>query len=291
MAAFERAVGLDPNNAEAWSQLGDAARNMEDDSTAVVAYRRALTLDPTRPITLFGYAGTVPPAEAESLLDSALAVDPGFLLARRARAGFQLGRGDTSGARRDFEVAGCEACPADMLPSMMAAHATVLHLLGDTAAARAEAEGVIARLRPSGGLASHVVGRLASYFLELGDTDKALDLLERIEPRGVRLWTSLRSDPVYYSLARNPRFRRLLADDAALGTARARDPRPPHPDGDTGEMGGNVHGPSRGASSVVARRQPVSRGRARGAGSATLPGRRYAGRVVGPRDTHRDRDP
>src|SRR5881296_3738920 len=86
-----------PIYAEAWHQMGDAATDMGDDSTAVTAWRRALAIDPGRPITLRAYAQMVVPAEARSLLDSALAVDPGFHLARLSRADIRLAQGDTSG--------------------------------------------------------------------------------------------------------------------------------------------------------------------------------------------------
>src|SRR2546425_9674153 len=170
LAAFARAVSLDPRNAEAWQQLGDAATNMGDDSTAVMASRRALAIDPGRPITLWVYAGTVSPAEVRPLLDSALAVDPGFWLARLARADVRLAQGDTSGARRDLDAARCEACAADMWPSWTAWHALALGSLGDTVAARVEADSVRARLHLAGGLSRLVGLPLALHYLQRGDT-------------------------------------------------------------------------------------------------------------------------
>src|SRR5207245_9195901 len=98
MAAFARAVALDPRNAEEWQQMGDAATDMGDDSTAVTAWRRALAIDPGRPITLRAYAQMVVLADATSLLDSALAVAPGCLLGRLSRAAICLAQDVTSGA-------------------------------------------------------------------------------------------------------------------------------------------------------------------------------------------------
>src|SRR3989442_1236307 len=46
MAALARAVSLDPRNAEAWHQLGDAAPTLGDDSTAITAWRRAPAVEP-----------------------------------------------------------------------------------------------------------------------------------------------------------------------------------------------------------------------------------------------------
>ena len=214
IAALARAVSLDPRNAEAWHQLGDAATVMGDDSTAVTAWRRALAFDPGRPITLRAYAQMVVPAEAASLLDSALAVDPGFLLARLSRADARLAQGDTSAARRDLEASRCEGCAADMWPSWTAWHALTLGSLGDTAAARVEADSVLARLRLAGGLSWRVGVPLAFHYLQLGDSATALDLLERIAPRGVKLWSLFTGDlsAAFYPVASSPRFRQIVSD-------------------------------------------------------------------------------
>ena len=214
MAAFARAVALDPQNAEAWHQMGDAATDMGDDSTAITAWRRALAIDPGRPITLRAYAQMVVPAEARSLLDSALAVDPGFHLARLSRADIRLAQGDTSGARRDLQASRCEVCAADMWPSWTAWHALSLGSLGDTAAARVEADSVRARLRLSGGLSWRVGVSLALHYLQLGDSATALDLLERISPRGVKLWSLLTGDlsAAFYPVASSRRFREIASD-------------------------------------------------------------------------------
>ena len=214
MAAFARAVSLDPRNAEAWHQMGDAATVMGDDSTAVTAWRRALAIDPGRPITLRAYAQMVVPGEARSLLDSALAVDPGFLLARLDRADARLRQGDTSGARRDLQASHCETCAADMWPSWTAWHALSLGSLGDTAAARVEADSVLARLQGAGGLSWRVAEPLVFHYLRLGDSATALDLLERISPRGVKLWSLLTGDVSlgFYPVASSSRFRQILSD-------------------------------------------------------------------------------
>ena len=214
MAAFARAVSLDPRNAEAWHQMGDAATVMGDDSTAVMAWRRALGIDPGRPITLRAYAQMVAPAESGPFLDSALAVDPGFLLARLSRADARLGQGDTAGARRDLEASRCEACAAEMWPSWTAWHALTLGSLGDTSTARAEVDSVFARLQRAGGLSWRVAEPLALHFLQLGDSATALDLLERISPRGVKLWSLLTGDAsaVFYPVASTQRFRRIVSD-------------------------------------------------------------------------------
>src|SRR2546425_5841800 len=117
MAAFARAVSLDPRNAEAWQQLGGAATNMGDDPTAGTAWRRALAIDPGRPITLNAHASLVVPAQAGRPLEQTLAVDPGVLMARLARADSRLRQGGSSGARRARAAPRCESLAPDMRPS------------------------------------------------------------------------------------------------------------------------------------------------------------------------------
>src|SRR5438876_913279 len=79
--ALLRAIALDPRNAEAHHQYGMALLWLGRDSAAADLYRRALQLEPERPITLFNLgrvaARQVHYAEARRWADSALAIDPG----------------------------------------------------------------------------------------------------------------------------------------------------------------------------------------------------------------------
>ena len=47
LAAYDRALDLDPTNADAWTNKGGMLRSLGRDDEAVVAYARALELDPT----------------------------------------------------------------------------------------------------------------------------------------------------------------------------------------------------------------------------------------------------
>src|SRR5205823_13132104 len=95
--ALLRAVGLDPRNAEAHHQYGMALRWLGRDSAAADMYRRALALEPERPITLFNLgrvaARETRYVEARRWADSALAIDPGadYAYVLRALAEFRLG--------------------------------------------------------------------------------------------------------------------------------------------------------------------------------------------------------
>ena len=106
--AFERAIALDPDNAEALHQYGNTLQKLGNDSAAEAAYARALAIDPLRPVTLRFMAQLrllqrkYP--EALRWADSAIAVDSTFALAYvdRARASRLLG--DTAGARLDADA-------------------------------------------------------------------------------------------------------------------------------------------------------------------------------------------
>jgi len=211
VAAFQRAVLLDSTNAEAWQQLGDAGTMMADESTAVIGIRRAMAIDPARPVTLRRYSRLVLSPESGRLLDSAIAVDPGFLLTYYSRGLTRFDAGDTTGARIDLESVKCTACPADMRPRFVGLRAAALQWTGDTNEARLEAERVLSWLRPIGSLSTGAAIPLAWYFDAVDDTNRVLDLLERIEPRGVDLWQNLINDP-FKTVANNPRFQRVLND-------------------------------------------------------------------------------
>src|SRR3989441_9292491 len=107
--AIERAVALDPRNAEAHHQYGTFLTNHDEYAAAVGQYQQALTIDPQRGTTLTGL-GMVSLrrreyAAARDWLDSSLAVDPGFYpgYVRRAEARPLLG--GTAAARGDAEAA------------------------------------------------------------------------------------------------------------------------------------------------------------------------------------------
>lgn len=207
--AFERAVALDPGNAEAYHQYGTVLRLLRDDSAAVVAYQRALTLDPVRPITLAGLAYSAIHArryeDARRWTDSALAVDPGFTLAYVARARILLQLGAVAEARNDAETAlrlGDGIGGSAML-TLAEVHA------GDTLAARARVEALLRGMahpeRPSVREGEYIGAALIS----VGRVEQALALLQRVRPVGVLLWDSLRL-PEFDAVRSDPRFQRLV---------------------------------------------------------------------------------
>jgi TolB-like protein/Flp pilus assembly protein TadD len=193
VAAYRRAAALDPQDAEIANILGATLRELGDDSGAVAAFHRALALEPDRATTL-SLLGIQAGLErrydaARRWTDSALAVDPGFYEAYVARGFYRLFAGDTAGARADVQVA------AQLPSGVHLAEQTLLALIetreGRVPAARQRSERMLHALgahRPTPLQGSLVAQALAAA----GERAQALDVLERVEPRGAALWFWLR---------------------------------------------------------------------------------------------------
>ena len=208
--AIERAVALDPRNAEAHHQYGTFLTNHGEYAAAVGQYQQALTIDPQRGTTLTGL-GMVSLrrreyAAARAWLDSSLAVDPGFYPGYVRRAEARLLLGDTAAARSDAETATRLSAGDPLLGE--AVLALVEARAGDSLSARAR---VGRLLREVALLEQRVRGGavLAMALIALGDHQAALDLLERLRPRGTWLWDQLQY-PEFDAVRAHPRFLRLL---------------------------------------------------------------------------------
>jgi TolB-like protein/Tfp pilus assembly protein PilF len=210
IAAYRRASALDSRDPEIFNILGGTLRELGDDAGAVQAFHHALELDPDRAttLTLLGIQASVAGNYHEALrwADSALTVDPGFYDAYISRGFYRLFQGDTAGAHADAQV-------ASQLPAgNHLADETLLVLLaaqeGDTRAARRRMTGVVKQFDTAH--PSPLVGTLlARAWVGLSDRERALDVLQRVTPRGAALWYWLRSagfDPI----RSDPRFRQIV---------------------------------------------------------------------------------
>lgn len=118
--------------------------------------------------------------------------------------------GDLIGARADAEMArrtgGGDSTIANALLAIVDAQS------GDSATARALVDRVLRALPDSAWAALLEEQTIPVVALvKLGDQNGALALLERIRPRGARLWSALRA-PDLDPLRSDPRFRRLVEE-------------------------------------------------------------------------------
>jgi tetratricopeptide (TPR) repeat protein len=222
-SAFDRAIALDPGNAEAHHQYGGVLRFLGDDSGAVRENRRALDIEPERPVTMIHLASISVVghqyAEARRWMDSALAVDPGFRPGYSWRALIRVLSGDREGARSDAETA-VRLGPDNQLwgafePPLVQAEAQA----GDTASARARLDRLLAEIADPNRLTVNEGWLLGTALVALGEHERALELLERVRPRGGMLWFRLRW-PAFDALRAHPRFQRLVEESRPPGVAR-----------------------------------------------------------------------
>jgi len=224
-AAFQRAIALDPRNAEAHHQYAGMLAELGDDSAAVAACHRALAIEPDRPITLVQLADLRLSerryVEGRRWLDSALARDPAFQFAYAFRALLGLHLGDLAAARRDGEMA------VRLSPGVTVPGEAVLAMLdaatGDTGSARAR----VARLgreAPASDRPTSGDYWISAALVAIGERERALVLLERIRPRGVKLWSYLRY-PEFDPLRGDPRFQQIFTESRPPGPARSLGPR------------------------------------------------------------------
>jgi TolB-like protein len=200
LQAFQRAITLDSNNAEAHHQYGAVLAWLGRNDDANREQHLALALDPGRAVTFTDLAAWTHVREtalALALTDSAVALDPSSAFSRRWRALARLRAGDVRGALADAALAN-QLQPGDIV--MESTLATVLARAGDSTRARA--------------LISHWPGRtdhwlIMAALVAVGDTAAALDRLERAAPVPY-LWAALRR-PEFDALHGNPRYERLLA--------------------------------------------------------------------------------
>ena len=215
--AFERAIALDPANAEAYHTYGSRLRDLGYDSAAVAMYHRALALEPERARTLMTLAETHwlnrRWGEARRWLDSALALDPGYAEAYFDRAVLRLHFGKSEAARTDAETV------VRLIPGNREAEAVLAVVeanTGDTANARKRIDRLLhTRATPELEEGQFVIQALDA----LGQRAQALDVLERLRPRGVQLWSDLLF-PEFDALRSNPRFQRVVAESRPPGAPR-----------------------------------------------------------------------
>ena len=214
-AAFQRAIALDPRNAEAYHQYGFLLMISGRDSAADRMFGRALALEPERPITLVvsAYVRHLHRRDAEAVrfCDSALALAPdaAWVYARRS---LWRPQSDIAGSLADAQAA-VRLEPAEYSIEAEAALALAQFRSGDTTA----------RARLSRLAGSTTVGAQAAHFLSValagvGDTDDAIAVLQRSVPRGNYVWWILR-EPLLDGIRNDPRFRALVDES-----------RPPNPE-------------------------------------------------------------
>jgi tetratricopeptide (TPR) repeat protein len=247
LAASDRALKLDSTNADAWMARGSllAFRNPRTYDGAFSAFRRAIALAPRAPEPHQWYgralmqvgertaarrelenALDLAPADARVLfdlarlyrrdgsfnracvlLDSAIAATPTAAQAYVLRALTRARRGELRFAWADAETGGRLGWPY----WSQAASAVIDASARDTARARQRTDVIRKAAASAGTRPQEWTGEfLAAALAASGEKDRALDLLEKVEPRGARLWFAI-TGPDFASLRKDQRYRTIVA--------------------------------------------------------------------------------
>jgi len=216
--AYERALTLEPMNAEAHRQLGHVLLLQGTADAAQSQLLRAISLNPEDPSPLLDL-GELELNRHEfgqscRALDLALSIDPRLATAYELRAIARLQRGDVRPAWIDAET-------GRRLGAELAGHAVSVLVdvaAHDTVSARARMKSLRRQVDSRAWVTSQDAGYVALALAALGDHSGALDVLERVRPRGDELYLVLQR-PGFDSLLSDVRFRRLL-DVSRAGVSR-----------------------------------------------------------------------
>lgn len=206
-ASFKRAIELNPSLAEAHFGYAHLLVDLGRFDEGLAHAQQARELDPLSPHINALEAGFLTaarrPDAARRRVDQALELRPGFWIALLVRGGMALDQGDTTAAISDFRIAAERSQRTSQILAVLAvAHAAA----GNGSAARA----ILAELEGRAASGYVPATSLAAVHNALGDTERALDLLERAyDERDIRLafvkvdarWNNLRTQPRFKSLA------------------------------------------------------------------------------------------
>jgi serine/threonine-protein kinase len=201
-ASFRRAIDLNPSLPNAHFGYANLLKHTGRDAEAAQQAKLALALDPLSPV-INAIGGWFEPDPRQGL-DRALELDPDYWLALLLRGVGRIGAGDLPAGLSDLEQARriCGDCSHALTTlGVVKAHT------GDVDSARAILRGMEARDRAGYWPASS----LATLHNALGESDAALDLLERAyRERDVRMsflvidmgprWRNLRTEPRFVAL-------------------------------------------------------------------------------------------
>lgn len=215
-ASLQRAIELNPSLMEARYACAHLLVHLGRFEEGLEQARQARELDPLSPMVNAIYAGLLTAAgqteAAQKQVRRALELKPGFWVALQVRAGLAMGRGDTAAAMGDLASAVDDSDRASQILALQAiAHAAA----GD----RILPQEVLQELEARRTQRYVPATSFAAAHAALGNTDAALDELERAyRERDIRM-AFMKVDARWNVLRAQPRFR-VLAQHMGLVSDR-----------------------------------------------------------------------
>ena len=198
-ASFQRALALDPRNAEALRDAGSLARMLGRLEEAITLYRRAIEIDPLTGHRGLGmnlyYAGRQ--SEAKAAFEKTLEFAPQAEFAHEFLGQVELAQLHPREALAEAEK---ERHPGYRLVGL----ALVYHALGRNKESAAKLAELIGKFQ------ADYWYQIAEVYAFRGETDRAFEWLERAyRERDIGI-TEMKSDPLLSSLRADPRYTALL---------------------------------------------------------------------------------
>jgi DNA-binding winged helix-turn-helix (wHTH) protein/TolB-like protein/Tfp pilus assembly protein PilF len=207
-ASLRRAIALNPSFADAHFSLAHLLVLTGHFDEGLEQARQARELDPLSPLinSLEGgfLSAAGQPQAARERVQRALELEPDFWIALLVRGGLALDRGDVAAALADLERSAARSGRASQVLAVLASARVA-------AGERAQAQAILRELQARDAAGYVPATSLAAVHNALGDTDVALDLLERAyREHDIRMaflkvdarWNNLRSQPRFRALAR-----------------------------------------------------------------------------------------
>lgn len=216
LAAYSRAVDLDPTNPEAHHQYGQTMMMLGRYAEARSAYHAALAIEPRRPLTLVALSAiarwTRDSAGTRRWADSSVAVGEDAPYAWASRGLNTLDTRDPTDVAADAEHA-LRIDPSYEVPAR-AVLAAALWRQGDRDRALQELARSRSALADPDEPSPTDALYLGAALVSMGRIDEALELVEATRPRSRWLWFYLQS-PAFDAVREDERFRRVV--EAAAG--------------------------------------------------------------------------
>jgi tetratricopeptide (TPR) repeat protein/tRNA A-37 threonylcarbamoyl transferase component Bud32 len=224
LRSFQQAVKIDSTLAKAWQQLGGVHLGLGQFDAAMVAWRRAVAADPKYTEGLafmaLGHYWRRQYDSAQHWADSAIVIDPSFLLGRQAQGYVAVEQGDFARATAAFSAAERISTDVEVIHSL-AGQALALARAGRRREALALLDRAESLATPFSPTDLHTAVYMAQPYSALGDPGHAIAWLERFKPSAdLHFQAHMQCDPPFDPIAHDRRFQSLLLM-----------PRPPTPRG------------------------------------------------------------
>jgi tetratricopeptide (TPR) repeat protein len=212
--AARRALALDSTNAEAWHFLALDQAESGDLAAATETWRRCVTVNHsyTQGVAFLAIAHYWHRSydSAAVWADSAIALDPNYLLARTVAGYVAIERGDFARSAAAFDAARRLSNGVEVV-NTLASRALAAARAGRRDEARATLRLVDSLAPARGPVSAHTAVYVAHVYTALGAPDQAIAWLQRFDtPRDLHFQLHLRCDPPFDPIRADRRFQSFL---------------------------------------------------------------------------------